>query len=71
MGRTVRATLVAGLAVGLAILGIGVLLGFDAGPSAVTGAVFGGAMAGLIWLAARRAETFHEPDDPTTDGGSA
>lgn len=64
MNRTVRATLVAGLSVAASVVGLGVLLGFDLGSAAVTAVVLGAAMASLIWFAARRAETFHDPGQP-------
>lgn len=64
MNRTLRATVVAGVAVFATVFGLGVLLGFDPATAAVTGVVLGAAMASLIWFAARRAETFHDPGHP-------
>ncbi len=69
MDRTVRAALLAGLITFAAIAGLGVFLGFDAVGSVVAGALLALAGGGLIWLAGRRAESFH-PVDPD-DGGVA
>lgn len=70
MSRTLRATIVAGVTVAATVAGLGVLLGFGVTGSLVSGVAFGTAMGILIWLAARRAETFHEPSgSPDVDGG--
>ncbi len=65
MDRTLRAALLAALITFAAIAGLGVFLGFDAVGSVVAGAVLALAGGALIWLAGRRADSFHpvEPDD--------
>lgn len=73
MSRTVRATLIGALSVGISVILLGLLLGFSANASVVTGVVFGALMGLVIWGASRRSETFYTPDDEgpmkeSTDG---
>lgn len=63
MNRTVRATLIGALSVGVSVVLLGILLGFSTSSSVITGIVFGGLMGLVIWGASRRAETFYNPDD--------
>ncbi|MEX2533588.1 MAG: hypothetical protein WD360_06455 [Nitriliruptoraceae bacterium] len=63
MSRTVRATLIGALSVGVSVVLIGVMLGFSTGASVISGSVFGGLMGLVIWAASRRAETFYTPED--------
>lgn len=63
MDRTLRATLLAALIALVAVAGLGMFLGFEAGASVLAGLV-AAALAGLLlWGASRRAETFHPTDD--------
>ncbi len=62
MDRTVRAALLAALITFATVAGLGVFLGFDAAGSLVAGALFGLAGGALIWLAGRRADSFHSGD---------
>jgi membrane protein implicated in regulation of membrane protease activity len=64
MDRTSRAALVAAVIAFAAVGGLGVLLGLPAAPSLTTGAVIAVVSALLIHAAARRAESFHHPDEP-------
>lgn len=70
MNRTTRATIVAGIAVAVTVYGLGLLLGFDAVSSVAGAVILGAAMASLIWLAARRAETFHDARIAEPDASS-
>ena len=65
MDRTLRAALLAALLTFAAVAGLGVFLGFDALGSVMAGAILGLAGGALIWLAGRRADSFHsvEVDD--------
>ena len=65
MDRTLRAALVAALIAFASVAGFGVFLGFDATGSVIAGAVLAVLAALLIWGAARRADTFHEPTPPS------
>jgi len=63
MDRTLRAALIAAVAVSGTVAGLGAFLGFPAVPAIVIGVVLGLLAGLLLWGAARRAETFH-PTDP-------
>jgi hypothetical protein len=65
MDRTVRAALLAAFIAFAAVAGFGVFLGFDPTGSIIAGLVLGVLSALLIWGAARRADTFHEPTPPS------
>jgi hypothetical protein len=65
MDRTLRAALLAGLIAFAAVAGFGVFLGFDPVGSVVAGLVLAALSGLLLWGAARRAETFHEPTPPS------
>ncbi|WP_052664950.1 hypothetical protein [Nitriliruptor alkaliphilus] len=64
MDRTLRAAILAALIAFASVVGFGLLLGFPAGPTLVTGAVLAGLAMVLILAAARRAETFESPTPP-------
>ena len=68
MDRTLRAALLAALITFAAVAGLGVFLGFDGGGAVLVGALLGLAGGALIWLAGRRADSFHplEPDEGRT-----
>jgi hypothetical protein len=63
--RTLRATLIAGFIGFATVAGLGIFLGFDPTGSLIAGGVTGLIAAGLLWGAARRAETFHPTDEVT------
>jgi hypothetical protein len=65
MDRTLRAALLAALIAFAAVAGFGVFLGFDPTGSVIAGLILAVLSAVLIWGAARRAETFHEPTPPS------
>jgi hypothetical protein len=65
MDRTLRAALVAGLIGFAAVAGLGAFLGFDPVGSVIAGLVVALLGAGLLWGAARRADTFHAGDELT------
>lgn len=69
MDRTARAALLAALVAFAAVAGFGVFLGFDPVGSIVAGLVLALLAALLLWGAARRAETFHEPAGRDPAGG--
>jgi hypothetical protein len=65
MDRTLRAALLAAFIAFASIAGFGIFLGFDATGSVVAGVGLGVLSGLLIWGAARRADTFHEPTPPS------
>ncbi len=65
MDRTMRAALLAAFIAFAAVAGFGIMLGFATTGSLVAGVVLGVLAAALIWGAARRAESFHEPTPPS------
>ncbi len=65
MDRTVSAALLAGLIAFASVAGFGIFLGFGVTGPLVSGLVLGAAAGLLLWLASRRAETFHEPTPPS------
>jgi hypothetical protein len=65
MDRTLRAALLAAFIAFAAVAGFGAFLGFDPAGSVISGVVVGALAALLIWGAARRADTFHEPTPPS------
>ena len=69
MDRTLRATLLAAFIAFAFLAGMGIFLQFEVAASLIVGAV-GGLLAGLlIWLAARRAESFHDEPRPPIEPG--
>ena len=69
MNRTWGAVLLAAFITFAAIAGLGVFLGFDAAGSLAAGAGLALLAGGLIWGAARRANTFHEGEIPPVEPG--
>jgi hypothetical protein len=65
MDRTLRAALLAAFIGFATVAGMGVFLGFDPTGSLVTGVIVALIAGGLLWGAARRAETFHPTDEVT------
>lgn len=69
MDRTLRAALLAAFIAFAFVAGLGLFLTIDAAASLIAGVV-AGALAGLlIWLAARRADTFHDERRPPIEPG--
>jgi hypothetical protein len=65
MGRTLRAALLAAFIAFASVAGLGLFLGFPTVGSLVAGGVAAVLAALLLWGAARRADTFHAPDEAT------
>ena len=64
MDRTLRAALLAAFIAFATVAGLGIVLGFEAGASVITGAV-ASALVGLLMIgASRRADTFHDDTPP-------
>ncbi len=69
MDRTLRASLLAAFITFAFLAGIGIFMQFEVTASLIVGAVAGVLAGLLIWLAARRAASFHEPPRPPIEPG--
>ncbi|MFA9431580.1 hypothetical protein [Egicoccus sp. AB-alg2] len=65
MDRTLRAAVLAAFIGFATVAGLGTFLGFDPSGSLLAGVVVALVAGLLIWAAARRAETFHQPTPPS------
>lgn len=69
MDRTLRAALLAAFITFAFLAGIGIFLQFEVAASLIVGAIAGVLAGLLIWLAARRADSFHDEPRPPIEPG--
>jgi hypothetical protein len=67
--RTLRAALLAAFIAFAFIAGMGIFLQFEVAASLIAGAVAGLLAGLLIWLASRRADSFHDEPRPPVEPG--